>query len=105
MTAEGDYLVADVFNNRIRLVDAAEPLPAPPPVPPTPPPAATPPPPTERNLTAPQVSFSGRVAGRAQYACSTGTWEGLAAAPGFQFTWWQVNDLIRFDAVLGSPVP
>ena len=82
--AGGDILVADTANRRIRLIDFGEPQSPPPP-----------PPPSERNLTRPEIIEDGRQGRRAIYRCTDGTWAGLAANPGFQYSWWEPLPVTR----------
>ena len=85
---DGDYLIADATNHRIRRVDAGD-LPGPPPPPPPPPPTVG------RNLTSPEIVPGIAIGGRkTSYRCDPGVWEGLPAPPAFEFTWWR-----------GSPSP
>jgi hypothetical protein len=85
----GDFLVTDTFNQRIRLIDNTEEVVPPPP---PPPPPVIPPPPVERNVRPPTMAQNGASFSfdNPVYRCTDGTWEGLAADPQFKYVWYKV---------------
>jgi hypothetical protein len=90
---DGDYLIADTSNHRVRRVDAGD-LPGPPPPPPPPPPTVG------RNLSSPEIVPGISIPGRkTSYRCDPGVWEGLPTPPAFTFTWWRGNPI----EVIGAP--
>ncbi len=88
---DGDYLIADATNQRIRRVDAGD-LPGPPP---------PPPPPPGRNLTPPAVNAGIAINRKTTYGCDPGTWEGVPTPPPFEYTWWRGSPVVA----IGEPKP
>ena len=83
LASDGDYLVADASNQRVRRVDAGDPgVPPPPPLVPV------------RNVTAPSISGVG-INRKVHYLCDPGTWEGLPVPPAFEFSWWRGHPFLQ----------